>query len=88
MQLLKREIDRLRGLALYVRDIFSAYRQRDYEHGCCEIIVIRICISSHHFYMFVVYRDLDLSDNIFYFFMDMAKVQSVDRRRLFCLLAI
>ena len=30
MQLLNGEVDRFRGLAIYVRDSFSAYRQRGY----------------------------------------------------------
>ena len=36
MQLLRGEVDRLRKLAVYVRDGFSVYRHRGYECGCCE----------------------------------------------------
>ena len=54
MQLLKSKVDRFRGLALYVHESFSAYRQRSYEYGCCEVIVVRICSSSHNFYVFGV----------------------------------
>ena len=34
LQLLKGEVDLFRGLALYVRDSFSVYRQRSYEREC------------------------------------------------------
>ena len=64
MQLLKGEIDRFRGLTVYVRDGFSAYRQRSFECECCKVIVVRICSSSHNFYVFGVYRNPDLSDKI------------------------
>ena len=50
-------------------------------------MVVRICSSSHYFYVFGVYRNPDLSDKIFYCFLTaIAKVQYKDRRRLFCLL--
>ena len=61
MQLLRGEVDRFRGLAVYVREGFSAIRQRSYECRCCEVIVVRICSSSHNFYVFGVYRNPDLS---------------------------
>ena len=54
MQLLKDEVERFRGLAAYVRHGFSAYRQRNYKCGCCEVILVRICSSSHNFYVFGV----------------------------------
>ena len=62
MQLFRGEVVRFRGLAVYVRDGFSAYRQRSYECGCCEVIVVKICSSTNDFYVFGVYRKLDLSD--------------------------
>ena len=65
MQLLKGEVDRFRKLAVFVRDGFSAYRQRINEYGCCEIIVVRICSNSHNVYAFSVCQNSDLSDNIF-----------------------
>ena len=48
MQLLNGEIDWFRGLAVYMRDGFSAYRLRNYECGYCEFIVVRICSNSHN----------------------------------------
>ena len=81
MQLLKGAVDRFRGLTLYVRDSFSAYRQRSYERGSWEVIVVRICTSSHYLYMFGVYRNPNLSDNIFHYLLTaMAKVQPVDKK--------
>ena len=53
MQLLKGDVDRFRGLALYVRDDLSAYRQGSYECGYCEVIVVRICSSSHNYFYVV-----------------------------------
>ena len=70
----------LDGLTVYERDGFSAYRQRGYECGCCEVMVVRIVRSSHNFYAFGVYRNPDLSDKIFDCLLTtMAKVKSVDR---------
>ena len=71
-------------MAVYARDRFSAYRQRSYKCGCCEIIVVRICSSSHNFYVFGVYRNSDLSDKISDCPLTaMAKMQSVDRNASF-----
>ena len=61
MQLLIGDVNLFRELALYVFNGFSVYRQRSYEYECCEVIVVRICSSSHDFYVFGVYRNLDLS---------------------------
>ena len=57
MQLLRGDVDRFQGLTVYVRVDFLAYRQRINGCGCCEIIVVRICSSSHNFYVFGVYRN-------------------------------
>ena len=60
-------------------DDFSAYRQRSYECNRCTVIVVGVCIS-HHFYVFDVYRNTDLSDKIIDCLLtDMAKVQSVEK---------
>ena len=81
MQLLKGEVDRFRRLAVCVRDCFSTYRHRSYTYGCCTVTVVRICSSGLNFYVFGVYRNLDLSDNIFGSLLTaMAKVHSVDRK--------
>ena len=64
MKLLKDEVDRFRALALFVRDSFSAYRQRSYECSRCEVIFVKICSSVPNFYVFGVYRNPDLWDKI------------------------
>ena len=64
MQLLRGEVIRFRTFALYVCDHFSAYRQRSYECGCCEVIVFRICSSGHNIYVFGMCRNPDLSRKI------------------------
>ena len=77
-------IDRFRGLVVYVRDGFSAYRQRNYECGCCEVIVVRISSSSQNFRVFGVYRNPDLSDKIVDCLLTvMAKVRFVYRKAFF-----
>ena len=63
IQLLTEEVDRFRGLGLYVRGDLSAHRQRIYKCECCKVLFIRICSSSHNFYVFGVYRNPDLSAN-------------------------
>ena len=84
IQLLRGEVDRFRRLAVYVCAGYSAYRQRGYECGCCEVIVVRICSSSHIFIVFGVYPNLDVSEKSFEsFLMAMAKLQSVDRNASF-----
>ena len=65
MQLFEGEVGRLLGLALQVRDGFPAYRQLSYECEYCEGIVVRNCSSSHNFYVFEVFRNLDLSEKNF-----------------------
>ena len=42
MQLLRSEVDQFQRLAVYVRDGILTYRQRSYECGCCEVIVVKI----------------------------------------------
>ena len=84
MQLLRDEADRFRGLAAYVHNGFSAYRQRSYRCGCCDVIVAKTCKSSHNFYVFSVYQNPDLSNNIFGCLLTViSKVQSVDRKAFF-----
>ena len=84
MQLLKGEVDRFRSFALDVRECFPPYIQRSYECEYCEVIIVRICSSSHNFCVFGVYRNADLSDNIFNCLSTaMAKVQSVHRKESF-----
>ena len=34
---------RARGMAAYVRDGYGAFRQSNFECGCCEMLVFRVC---------------------------------------------
>ena len=34
---------RARGMAAYVRDGYGAFRQPEFECGCCEMLVFRVC---------------------------------------------
>ena len=81
IQLLRSELDRFQGLAVCVRNGFSEYRQRSYECRYYEVIVVRICSSSHNF--LCVPRVAE-SDNIFVCLLTaMAKVQSMDSKASF-----
>ena len=62
-----------------MREGFPTYRQRNYECGCCEVIVVRIRISNHALYVFGVYLNPDLLTAI-------DTVKSIDRKASFCLL--
>ena len=72
-------------MAVYVHDGFSVYIQGGYEGGCCEVIVVRICSSSHHFNVFgVYYRNPSPSDNFFDCLLTtVAKVQFGNRKTSF-----
>ena len=65
-----------------MRDDFLAYMQRNYECRCCEVIAVKICSSSHDFYVFALHQNP--SDNIFdCLLMVIAKVLYVDRKSFF-----
>ena len=76
--------ERVRGLALYIRDGFPAYRQSRYECACCEVFVVRVCGLRQNFYLFGCYRNPDLDDHIFdCLLVAMSRVQSDDPRSAF-----
>ena len=82
--LLKDSIPNARGLALYVRRGFSAYRQSRFECKCHEIVIVRICSRHHNFYVFCLYRNPHFNDNIYDCLLtSMASVQSADRKASF-----
>jgi len=77
-------LPRSRGMAAYVRDGFGAYRQNEFECGCCEMLVVRVCGSRQNFYVFSLYRNPDLDDKIFdCLLLSMAAVQAKDARACF-----
>ena len=55
-----------RGLAIYIRDGYAAFRKQSYECGCHEFMVVRICSNNHNFYVLNVYRNhRDTNDTIY-----------------------
>ena len=59
------KMPRSRGMAAYVRDGYGAFRQPKFECGCCEMLVFRVCGVKQHLYVFSLYRNPDLDDQIF-----------------------
>ena len=55
-----------RGMAAYVRDGYGAFRQPKFECGCCEMLVLRVCVVRQNLYVYSLYRNPDLDDRIFY----------------------
>ena len=80
--LLKRNaIPRARGMAVYVREGYSASRNRLAECGCHEVQVMKVCGRLHNFYLFSIYRNPDLDDSVFDCLLSsMASIQESDRK--------
>ena len=51
------KMPRARGMAAYVRDLI---RQPEFEFGCCEMLVFRVCGVRQNLYVFSLYRNPDL----------------------------
>ena len=86
MLILKNSIPDARGLALYVRRGFSAFRQSRFECKCHEVVVVRVCSRHHNFYILCVYRNPHHDDSIYDCLLTaMASVQSTDRKASFIL---
>ena len=83
--LLKRNaIPRACGMAVYVRDGYSASHNRLAECGCHEVQVMKVCGRLHNFYLFSIYRNPDLDDSIFDCLQSsMASIQESDRKASF-----
>ena len=70
-----------RGKAAYVRDEYETFRQLKFEYGCCEMLVFRVCDARQNFYVFSLYRNIDLYERIYECLLTaMAAVQAVDVR--------
>ena len=54
-----------RGMAAYVRDDYRAFRQPKIECGCCKMLVFRVCGVRQNLYVYSLYRNCDLDDQIF-----------------------
>ena len=71
-------------MAAYVRDGYVAFHQPKFECGCCEMLVFRICGVRQNLYVFSLYRNPDLDDQIFdCLITSMAAVQAEDIRASF-----
>ena len=83
--LLKRDaIPRARGMALYIRNNYSASHKSCYECGCHEIQVKKVSGKYNNFYLCSIYRNPDLDDSIFdCLLITMAKIQGDDRKATF-----
>ena len=70
---------RARGMAAYIRDGYGAFHQPKFECGCCEMLVVRVCGMRQNLYVYSLYRNPDLDDQIFDCLLpSMAAVQAED----------
>ena len=77
-------IHRAQGLAAYIRNDFSASRKTNFECGCHEVQVLKVCGKTNNFYLFSIYRTHDANDAIFdCLLMSMAAIQENDRKAAF-----
>ena len=83
--LLKRNsIPRAQGMAAYIGKDFSASRKSNFECGCHEVQVLKVCGRTNNFYLFSVYRNPDMDDAIFDCLLtSMATIQEQDRKAAF-----
>ena len=49
-------IHRAQGLAAYIRNDFSASRKTNFECGCHEVQVLKVCGKTNNFYLFSIYH--------------------------------
>ena len=56
---------RAQGMAAYVRDGYGAFRQPKFECGCYEILIFRVCGARQNLYVFSLYCNPYLDDQIF-----------------------
>ena len=78
------KLPRARGMAVYVRDGYGAFRQPKFECGCCEMLVVRVCGLRQNFYVYNLYRNPDQDDGIYdCLLISMAAVQAEDVRPSF-----
>ena len=78
------KMPRARGIAAYVRDGYGAFCQSKFECGCCEMLVFRVCGVRQNLYVYSLYRNPDLDDQIFDCLLaSMAAMQAEDVRASF-----
>ena len=77
-------IPRARGLSVYIRNGYAAYRQSAHECRCHETMIVRVCARLHNFYVLCCYRNPDSDNSIFECLLtSMASIQSTDRKAAF-----
>ena len=60
------------------------FANQNFECGCCEMLVFRVCGARQYFYVFSLYRNPDLDDRIYDCLLTaMAAVHSADSRTSF-----
>ena len=75
---------RARGMAAYVRDGYGAFCQHKFEFGCCKMLIFRVCGVRQNLYVYSLYHNPDLDDQIFDCLLaSMAAVQAEDVRASF-----
>ena len=55
----------LQACGMAVRDGYGAFHQPKFECGCCGMLVFRVCGARQNFYMFSLYCNSDLDDQIY-----------------------
>ena len=75
------KMSRARGMAAYVRDGYGVFRQSKFVCDCCEMLVFRVCGVRQNLFVYSLYRNPDLDDQIFdCLIASMAAVQAEDVR--------
>ena len=73
------KMPRVRGMASFVRDRHGTFHQPKFECGCCEMLFFRVCGVRQNLYVYSLYRNRDIDDQIFYCLLaSMAEVQAED----------
>ena len=62
--LCRRCMPRARGMVVYVRDAYGAFRELMFECECCEMLISMACGVRQNFYGISIYSNSDLDDRI------------------------
>ena len=60
------KMPRANGMAAYERDSYGEFCQPKFECGCCKMLVFMVCGVRQNLYVYSLYRNPDLDDQIFY----------------------
>ena len=76
--------DGSRGMAVYIREGFPAYRQSCFECSCHEVMVVRVCSRLMNYYFIALYRVHNADDSIYDCLLyAMGQIQSRDSKAAF-----